>query len=238
MKCSKAFFLLIVFISGCGKSDFTAKEKSSQLDPSFLAKILASVGRRASYRVSSRDYPEFVANSHLGKAETSESAYCKLNRTDVTRFSNRYTRYVNQAFNSLKLEIPPSCQSVKGFGETVGEMGCDDPNGCGGYESQNPGESVGEMGCEDPNGCGGYESQNPGESVGEMGCEDPNGCSGYESQNPGGPETQPKEGEPGSPTLQFPGSECTVTWEYIPGTECVDFFPGVLLCCPGSIGPR
>lgn len=210
MKCSKAFFLLIVFITGCGKSDFAAKEKSSQLDPSFLAKILASVGRRASYRGSNNDYPDFVANAHLGKAETSESAYCKLNRTDVTRFSSRYTRYVNQVFNSLKVEIPQSCQSFQGFGEM-------------GYETKEPGE-VGEMGCEDSNGCGGYSPLNPG---------------GPENQpKDPAPENQPQDPGPENPTVQFPGSECRITWEYIPGTECVDFFPGLLLCCPGSIGPR
>ncbi|MBK7842649.1 MAG: hypothetical protein IPJ71_02980 [Bdellovibrionales bacterium] len=223
MKCSKVFFLLIVFITGCGKSDFAAKEKSSQLDPSFLAKILVSVGRRASYRGSNNDYPDFVANAHLGKAETSESAYCKLNRTDVTRFSSRYTRYVNQVFNSLKVEIPQSCQSFQGFGEPVGEMGCEDPNGCSGYETKEPGESVGEMGCEDSNGCGGYGPLNPG---------------GPENQpKDPAPENQPKDPAPENPT-EFPGSECKITWEYIPGTECFEFYPGVLICCPGSIGPR
>jgi hypothetical protein len=71
MKYPKVFFLFIVFITGCGGSDFSAKQQSSQLDAGFLAKILASIGRQVSYS----DYPEFVADSHLVAAETSESAY-------------------------------------------------------------------------------------------------------------------------------------------------------------------
>ncbi len=205
MKCSKAFFLFIVFATGCAKSDFTAKQQSSQLDPSLLAKILAPVSRRVSYTVSYSDYADFVANSRLGAAETSESAYCKLNRTDATRFSNRYTRTIIQVFNSFQVEIPASCDSFQGFGETVGEMGCQDPNGCGGYEPKTPGE---------------YEPKTPGEN---------------EPKTPG--ENEPKtsgENEPKdpSPTIGFPGSECKVSWEFIPGSVCYDFFPGLLLCCP------
>jgi hypothetical protein len=126
------------------------------------------------------------------------------------------SRMVNQVFNSFKVEIPRSCDSFKGFGETVGEMGG------GSYEPKSPGETVGEMECQSPNGCSGYESKNPGETAGEM------GGGSYEPKDPG----------PGSPGLQFPGSECRVSWEFLPGFTCVDLFPGVLLCCPGGISPR
>ena len=162
-----------------------------------MAKILASVGRRVSYTVSYSDYADFVANSRLGATETSESAYCKLNRTDATRFSNRYTRTIIQVFNSFQVEIPASCEPYKSFGEAVGEMGCEDLNGCGGYEPKTPGEN-------EPKTSGENEPKTSGEN-------------------------EPKEP---SPTIGFPGSECKVSLEFIPGSVCYDFFPGLFLCCP------